>query len=152
MNKILLILFLLLLNSCGYTSVYKNQKSHSFQVNINEMEGDNEFNNLIKSELKLFSNVNSDKIYDITLNSNYQKIIISKNTSGVATNYNISVNVKMNLSLNGKAINLIFDENINIKNNSNSFEQNNYEKNVKKNFASSIREKFIIKIFELNDN
>jgi len=152
MNKILLILFLLLLNSCGYTSVYKNQKSHSFQVNINKMEGDNEFNNLIKNELKLFSNVNSDKIYDITLNSNYQKIIISKNASGVATNYNISVNVKMNLSLNGKVINLIFDENINIKDNSNSFEQNNYEKNVKKNFASSIREKFIIKIFELNDN
>ncbi len=152
MNKILLILFLLLLNSCGYTSVYKNQKSHSFQVNINEMEGDNEFNNLIKNELKLFSNVNSDKIYDITLNSNYQKIIISKNASGVATNYNISVNVKMNLSLNGKVINLVFDENINIKDNSNSFEQNNYEKNVKKNFASSIREKFIIKIFELNDN
>ena len=152
MNKILLILFLLLLNSCGYTSVYKNQKSHSFQVNINEMEGDNEFNNLIKNELKLFSNVNSDKIYDITLNSNYQKIIISKNASGVATNYNISVNVKMNLSLNGKVINLIFDENINIKDNSNSFEQNNYEKSVKKNFASSIREKLIIKISELNDN
>ena len=152
MNKILLILFLLLLNSCGYTSVYKNQKSHTFQVNINEMEGDNELNNLIKNELKLFSNVNSDKIYDITLNSNYQKIIISKNASGVATNYNISVNVKMNLSLNGKVINLIFDENINIKNNSNSFEQNNYEKNVKRNFASSIREKLIIKIFELNDN
>ena len=152
MNKILLILFLLLLNSCGYTSVYKNQKSHSFQVNINEMEGDNEFNNLIKSELKLFSNVNSDKIYDITLNSNYRKVIISKNASGVATNYNISVNVKMNLSLNGKAINLIFDENINIKNNSNSFEQNNYERNIKKNFASSIRDKFIIKIFDLDDN
>ena len=152
MNKILLILLLLLLNSCGYTSIYKNQKSQNFQININEMEGDNEFNNLIKNELKLFSNSNSDQIYNITLNSNYQKIIISKDSSGVATNYNISVNVKMNLSLNGKVINLIFDENINIKNNSNSFEQNNYEKNVKKNFASSIREKFIIKIFELNDN
>ena len=152
MNKILLILFLLLLNSCGYTSIYKNQKSNNFQININETTGDREFNSYIKNELKLFSNENADEIYDITLNSNYQKVVISKNTLGVATNYNISADVKINLSLNGKIINLVFNENINIKNNSNSFEQNNYEKSVKRNFASSIREKLIIKILELNDN
>ena len=152
MNKILLILFLLLLNNCGYTSIYKNQKSNNFQININEMSGDSAFNSYIRNELKLFSNSNPNEIYDITLNSNYQKVVISKNTSGVATNYNISADVKVNLSLNGKVINLAFNENINIKNNSNSFEQNNYEKSVKRNFASSIREKLIIKILELNDN
>ena len=152
MNKILLILFLLLLNNCGYTSIYKNQKSNNFQINISEMSGDNEFNSYIRNELKLFSNNNPDEIYNITLNSNYEKVVISKNTSGVATNYNISADVKINLSLNGKIINLVFNENINIKNNSNSFEQNNYEKSVKRNFASSIREKLIIKILELNDN
>jgi outer membrane lipopolysaccharide assembly protein LptE/RlpB len=152
MNKILLILFLLLLNNCGYTSIYKNQKSNNFQININEMSGDSAFNSYIRNELKLFSNNNPDEIYDITLNSNYQKVVISKNTSGVATNYNISAEVKVNLSLNGKVINLAFNENINIKNNSNSFEQNNYEKSVKRNFASSIREKLIIKLLELNDN
>jgi outer membrane lipopolysaccharide assembly protein LptE/RlpB len=152
MNKILLILFLLLLNSCGYTSIYKNQKSNNFQININEMSGDSAFNSYIRNELKLFSNNNPDEIYDITLNSNYQKVVISKNTSGVATNYNISAEVKVNLSLNGKVINLAFNENINMKNNSNSFEQNNYEKSVKRNFASSIREKLIIKLLELNDN
>jgi outer membrane lipopolysaccharide assembly protein LptE/RlpB len=152
MNKILLILFLLLLNSCGYTSIYKNQKSNNFQININEMSGDSAFNSYIRNELKLFSNSNPNEIYDITLNSNYQKVVISKNTSGVATNYNISADVKVNLSLNGKVINLAFNENINIKNNSNSFEQNNYEKSVKRNFASSIREKLIIKLLELNDN
>ena len=152
MNKILLILFLLLLNNCGYTSIYKNQKSNNFQINIDEIKGDSEFNSFIKNELKLFSNDNADEIYDITLNSDYQKVVISKNTLGVATNYNISADVKINLSLNGKIINLVFNENINIKNNSNSFEQNNYEKSVKRNFASSIREKLIIKLLELDDN
>ena len=152
MNKILLILFLLLLNSCGYTSVYKNQKSQNFQINITGMEGDIEFNNLIKNELKLFSNNTSNNIYNIALNSNYQKIAVTKNSSGVITNYNILAHVKINLSLNESNKNLVFKENINIKNNTNSFEQNNYEKNVKKNFASSIREKLILKIIELNDN
>ena len=152
MNKILLILFLLLLNSCGYTSVYKNQKSQNFQINITGMEGDIEFNNLIKNELKLFSNNTSNNIYNVALNSSYQKIAITKNSSGVTTNYNIFAYVKVNLSLNENNKNLVFKENINIKNNVNSFEQNNYEKNVKKNFASSIREKLILKIIELNDN
>ena len=152
MNKILLMLFLLLLNNCGYTSIYKNQKSNDFQINISEMSGDNEFNSYIRNELKIFSNNNPDEKYNITLNSNYQKVVISKNTSGVATNYNISADVKINLSLNGKITNLAFNENINIKNNSNSFEQNNYEKSVKRNFASSIREKLIIKLLELDDN
>ena len=152
MNKILLILFLLLLNSCGYTSVYKNQKSQNFQINITGMEGDIEFNNLIKNELKLFSNNTSNNIYNIALNSNYQKIAVTKNSSGVTTNYNILAHVKINLILNESNKNLVFKENINIKNNTNSFEQNNYEKNVKKNFASSIREKLILKIIELNDN
>ena len=151
MNKILLILFLLLLNSCGYTSVYKNQKSQNFQINITGMEGDIEFNNLIKNELKLFSNNTSNNIYNIALNSKYQKIAVTKNSSGVTTNYNILAYVKVNLSLNENNKNLVFKENINIKNNANSFEQNNYEKNVKKNFASSIREKLILKIIELND-
>ena len=151
MNKILLILFLLLLNSCGYTSVYKNQKSQNFQINITGMEGDIEFNNLIKNELKLFSNNTSNNIYNVALNSSYQKIAITKNSSGVTTNYNILAHVKINLSLNESNKNLVFKENINIKNNTNSFEQNNYEKNVKKNFASSIREKLILKIIELND-
>ena len=80
-----------------------------------------------------------------------EKIAITKNSSGVTTNYNILAYVKVNLSLNENNKNLVFKENINIKNNVNSFEQNNYEKNVKKNFASSIREKLILKIIELND-
>jgi hypothetical protein len=106
---------------------------------------------LIKNELKLFSNNTSNNIYNIALNSSYQKIAVTKNSSGVTTNYNILAYVKVNLSLNENNKNLVFKENINIKNNVNSFEQNNYEKNVKKNFASSIREKLILKIIELND-
>jgi hypothetical protein len=36
-------------------SIYKNQKSQNFQINIIEMKGDNEMNNLIKNEIKLYS-------------------------------------------------------------------------------------------------
>jgi len=152
MKNIILIFFVLLLSSCGYSSIYKNQTSQDFQLNIFEMAGDNEFNNLLKNELKLFSNSNSNKKYDISLNSEYQKIIVSKNSSGVATDYKISVNTIINIKIDNKTHNLKFSDSINIKHNSNSFEQKKYERNIKKNFASLVREKLVIKVFNLNDN
>jgi len=152
MRNIILIFCLIFLCSCGYTSIYKNQKSQNFQINIIEMVGDNEFNNLFRNELGLYSNTDSNEKYDILVNSKYQKIIVSKNSSGVATDYRILVNTKINVNLNKETKKLEFNESINIKNNSNSFEQNRYERNIKRNFASSIREKFLIKILNLNDN
>ena len=152
MKNIILICFVFFLSSCGYSSIYKNQTSQDFQLNIIEMSGDKEFNNLLKSELKLYSNINSNKQYDVSLNSKYQKIIVSKNSSGVATDYKILVNTIVNIKLNNKTYDFKFSESINIKNNSDSFEQNKYERNIKKNFSSLVREKLVIKIFNLNDN
>ena len=116
------------------------------------MQGDNDINNMIKNELKFYSNKNSEKKYDISINSDYQKIIISKNSAGVATDYKLLVDTKITINFNNKTDIFNFSENINMKSNSNSFEQNNYERNLKKNFASSIRDKFIVKIFDLDDN
>ena len=152
MKNIILISFLLFIYSCGYTSVYKNQKTIDFQINVIEMIGDNEFNNLIKNELKMYSKQNPKNIYNISINSTYQKTTISKNSEGVAIDYKLSANTTISTNFYDKVKILEFEENINIKNSSNSFDQNVYEKNIKKNFASSIKEKFIIKIFDLNDN
>ena len=152
MKNIILISFLLFIYSCGYTSVYKNQKSIDFQINVIEMIGDNEFNNLIKNELKMYSKQNPKNIYNISINSTYQKTTISKNSEGVAIDYKLSANTTISTNFYDKVKIFEFEENINIKNSSNSFDQNVYEKNIKKNFASSIKEKFIIKIFDLNDN
>jgi len=152
MKNIILIFFLLFLYSCGYTSVYKNQKNQGFQINIIEMAGDDEINNLFKNELRFYSNRNSSNKYDISINSKYQKIIVSKNSAGVATDYKLLLDTKISINLNNENNIFNFNENINIKSNSNSFEQNNYERNIKKNFASSIKDKFIIKILSLDDN
>ena len=149
MKNIILFLFLFFLNSCGYTSIYKNQKSQDFQINIIEMTGDNVINNLIKNELKFYSNRNSNIKYDISINSNYQKVIVSKNSAGVATDYKLIAETVISFDKDDKDNILNFNESINIKNNSNFNEQNNYEKNIKKNFASTISNKFIIKILFL---
>ena len=150
MRNIILICCLVFLSSCGYTSIYKNQKTQDFQINIIQMTGDKELNNLIKNEIGLYSNLNSNIKYDISIESKYEKIIISKNSSGVATDFKILANTKVKVNINNETKNLEFNEKINIKNSSNSFEQKKYERNIKGSFASSIREKIFIKIFNLN--
>ena len=151
MKNLIIITVLFFVTACGYTSVYKN-KTTNLQINILEMRGDNEFNNFIKNEINLYSNNNSKNKYEISILSKYIKNIISKDTSGVATNFEVSVNAKISIINDEETKEFEFNEKINIKNNLDSFEQNSYERNIKKNFASTIREKLITKILSTNDN
>ena len=151
MKNLVIITFLFFVTACGYTSVYKN-KTTDLQINIMEMKGDNEFNNFIKNEINLYSNNNSKNKYEISILSKYIKNIITKDTSGVATDFKVSVNAKISIINDEETKEFEFNEKINIKNNLDSFEQNSYERNIKKNFASTIREKLITKILSTNDN
>ena len=152
MKNIAIITLVLFLSHCGYSSIYKNQQSIDFQINIIETEGDYEMNNLIKNEIKLYSNKESVKIYKIKIDTDYKKDVLTKNSSGVITYYNLSVISVFSINLENKNKTFKFEENINIKNQTDTFEQNTYEKNIKRNFASSIREKLISAILNTNDN
>ena len=152
MKNIILIILIFFLSGCGYSSIYNSQKTIDFQINIEEMKGDNEFNNLIKNDLSLYTEHNSQKEYLLKINSNYKKVVTSKNSAGVASNYNILAKVEITVKIDDKIDIFQFQESINIKPNSNAFEQQKYENNIKRNFASSIREKLIIKILDTYDN
>jgi hypothetical protein len=152
MKNISIITFILFLSHCGYSSIYKNQQSLDFQFNIMKTEGDYEMNNLIKNEIKLYTNTDSQKIYNIKINTDYKKEVLTKNSSGVITDYNLTTTSEVSINLKDQTKIFEFEESINIKNQTDTFEQNIYEKNIKRNFASSIREKLISTIMSLNDN
>ena len=116
------------------------------------MDGDDDFNNQIKTHAALYSNLDSENEYEVIVNSNYEKIIIAKDSSGIATDYKIIATANFTVELNGKDENINFQETIKIVNNSDIFEQNTYEKNLKRNFASSVIKKLIIKILTISDN
>ena len=152
MKNIAIFTFVLFLSHCGYSSIYKNQKSLDFQFNVIKTEGDYEMNNLIKNEIKLYTNTDSQKIYNIKINTDYKKEVLTKNSSGVITDYNLTATSEVSINLKDQTKIFEFEESINIKNQSDTFEQNIYEKNIKRNFASSIREKLISTMLSLNDN
>ena len=152
MKNIAILTFVLFLSHCGYSSIYKNQQSIDFQFNIIKTVGDYEMNNLIKNEIKLYTNTDSQKIYNIEINTDYNKEVLTKNSSGVITDYNLTTKSEVSINLKDQTKIFEFEESINIKNQTDTFEQNIYEKNIKRNFASSIREKLISTIMSLNDN
>ena len=152
MKNLTLIFLILFLSSCGYSSIYKNQKSLDFKLNIIETKGNYEMNNLIENEVRLYSNTKSQNIYNIKIDTDYNKKILTKNSSGVITDYNLSVYSVFSINIKDINKTFKFEENINIKDQTDTFEQNTYEKNIKRNFASSIREKLIYAILSFNDN
>ena len=151
-KKTIVIFLLILLNNCGYTSIYSNTANNDLKLNIISINGDDDFNNQIKTHAALYSNSDSENEYKVIVNSNYEKIIIAKDSSGIATDYKVIATANFTVKSNGKDEDIRFQETIRMVNNSDIFEQNTYEKNLKRNFASSIIKKLIIKILTISDN
>ncbi len=151
MKKIILLIVFTMIYGCGYTSVLKNQNQQDIKISIKNIEGDFQTNNFIKNQIKLSSNPSSPKNFDVNILSKYDKIIIAKDSAGVATDYkiNISLNITI-LSKNNIKIN--YNDSINIKNNSENFEQIEYEREIKKNFASDVKDKLILYLLSLDDS
>ena len=145
MIKKLSILILFFIYSCGYTAIYKDNNINDYNIIISKMSGDIVMNKLIKNEIEIFSNTNSKNNYYVKLNSIYSKKIKSKNNSGIASNYEITVEARFDIDSEI----ITFEEKFIVKNISDSIEQKNYEDTIKKNFASSIREKLITRLLSL---
>ena len=151
MKKIILILIFSFVYGCGYTSLLKNQNQQNIKININSTEGDFQTNNFIKNQIKLSSNPLSTKNFDINILSKYEKIIIAKDSAGVATDYKINISLDF-IILSKNNLKVSYSDSINIKNNSENFEQIEYEREIKKNFASDIKDKLILYLLSLDDS
>lgn len=151
MKNFIIIILITFLYSCGYTSVLKDQKNQDLMITIKKKGGDLQTNNFISNQLKLASSSNSINNFDVSFESKYDKEIIAKDSTGVATDFKININVEFTvLSKNNQKIN--FKESFNIKNNLKNFEQLEYEREIKQNFASSTKDKLILYLISLDDN
>ena len=143
-NLILIIIFFL--QGCGYSPIYSNLKKMDFNLNVVEILGDNEMNNIVATKIKKNSKNLSEKIYDIKVITNYQKVILSKNKKGEVTNYLIKKEIIFEI-INPEIKNkFIFNEEIQAKNIDNQFEFKKYENSIKNNFIDSKVNEFIYKL------
>ena len=149
MKKILIIIFLLTLTNCGFSPLYNAYDEVDYDINLVEIKGDNIINNKIISEISRLTNKNSKKVFKIKLITNYSKTIISKDAKGSATNYELSIDAKFYIQLEGEAKEITINEKQNIKKISDIFEQRNYENTVKNNIAISIVNRLNIELLSI---
>jgi len=144
-TKILIIFFLFLAN-CNYSAIYKKTEGENLMINILSSEGDVEINNYINEELRPYTRKNAEKKFDIKIDTNFSKEIISKSSKGKVLNYELSVTSKFIVIYKNEEKIIILSEKLNIESNKDSFEQKIYEVKIKKNFANSIKEKLVLRL------
>jgi len=145
-NRILISLIFLILASCGFSPIYNNAEKTNYNIIIVEKKGDNTINNRIISEMKRKVNPNSTVLYKVKINTEFNKVIISKDSKGSASNYKLSATSIFEIEYENEKKEIILSESQNIKKDSNIFNQRNYENNIKNNFATSIVNKINLKL------
>ena len=145
-KKIYLLLIILILTSCGYTPIYNSSDKSDYKINIIEKSGDRLINNLIVSEIKSISNSQSNTIFNLKVNTVFEKIIISKNAKGTVSDYQLILKSNFVIIKGDNSETISFVEKQNIKNTSDIFEQKNYENTIKRNFVISIIRKLNLEL------
>ena len=104
MKKIFLFISIFFIYNCGYSSLYLEGKK-DILINLKEITGDFELNSYIKNDLKISSDRDSSNIFELIAETKYEKIILTKDAAGVATDYRLDLSIKFTiLSENNKTL------------------------------------------------
>ena len=136
---LVLLTFSILLSHCGYTAQYAKKKDLDFSIQITNLSGDRDFNNLLQSELNRYFNKTKAEIknFKISAASKYEKNTTLRDSSGASSEYELKITVDFVISVDGKTKNITLKDTFNMKKIDDSFEESKYEKTIKTNFADS---------------
>ena len=147
MIKKYLILFFItfLLSACGYSSLYKDLDNKKLNLKIVEINGDKELNNFILSNLNKYLDKEGEQI-EIIINTNYSKSVVSRDTKGSISNYQLVASSVFNVQINNQSKIISMSESFIMKNISDSYEKKNYEKKIKQNLSNSIANELVLRL------
>ena len=147
-KKIIYLVIILLFQSCGYVPTYSNLNQNNQKINIQiiDSKGDNTINEIIKFKLSKYKNIDSEKKYLIKINSNYEKIILSKNKTGSIDQYQLKSTVTFEVKFNDLTKVITIEEQSNLKTDTDKFQESIYENNIKQNFGLTIVNKLLLEL------
>ena len=139
-KSILLILLFFILANCGFEPIYSTKKSN-FNIGEIKIVEKNEFNSIIKNNLKNISNNESQNKFDLIINSEKKRIISSKDTKGNPQLLTMIISVEVQIIKDNVIKNKKnFSQDFSYSNNSNKFGLAQYEKDIEKNLINKIIE------------
>ena len=151
-KKFLILIFTTLsLTSCGYGPIYSDKNTMDFEITSFKIEGDTEVNNIVQNKLGKYLDNNSEKKYIISIRTDYQKEVATKNATGKATNFKLIVNLTLNYTTSELENNRVervinFSESQMIKRDQNNYEQTNYENILIRNMSELLINRVILQL------
>ena len=148
---LILIVTTLSLTSCGYGPIYSDKNTMDFEITSFKIEGDTEVNNIVQNKLGKYLDNNSEKKYIISIRTDYQKEVATKNATGKATNFKLIVNLTLNYTTSELENNRVervinFSESQMIKRDQNNYEQTNYENILIRNMSELLINRVILQL------
>ena len=141
-KKFTIVITLIILTGCGFTPMHSKKNNNNFSIEQINFSGERELNNFLKIGLMRYQNSN-DKKFFIDVESEFLKIILTKDKTGKITNYELIADVTFKLKSNKK---IEFSEKKIIEKLDNNFEQTKQERAVKQIFATSMINKLIAQL------
>jgi outer membrane lipopolysaccharide assembly protein LptE/RlpB len=138
-KKLSIVIALIILTGCGFTPMHSKKNNNNFSIEQINFSGERELNNFLKIGLTRYKS-SSDKKFFIDVETEFSKIILTKDKTGKVTNYELVANVTFKLKSNKE---IEFSEKKIIDKSNDNFEQTKKEKAVKQIFATSIINKLI---------
>ena len=144
MLKIFKYVFIIIfITSCGYSPIYSNLKNKNINIQVEKINGNKNVNQLIVQKLSRYQNQSSEKVYNVKIDTNYEKLILAKNTAGNATNFRLNLDVKIIATLNGISKEFKFNEKFDMKKGDTIFEEEKYENIIINDMTNIIIQRFI---------
>ena len=143
-KNISLIFIIFFLTNCGFTPVYLKNTNINYSIEQVDYTGDRELNNFLKSNLNKYKNDKIDKKIFIEVNSIYKKNILTKDSTGKTTSYELEAVVIFLIQPLNRKIQIIEKKIMNSMDD--KFEETRQERIIKQSFVSSISNKLISEI------
>ena len=138
------LILLIFISNCGYSIVHKDIEKRNIDVKIIDTRGNANINTKLVKKLKQLSNNNAEDSIEVNINSNYQKQIISRTSTGSVDDYKIILTVNYNILVNENIQTINFQQEFKLKNTDESFERQKNEAILIDDFiSSSVNELFL---------
>ena len=126
--------------SCGYTPIYQTDQKLNIKLNSINFRGDKDINREIVKNLNKYRDIDTNNIFDLSINSTKKENVVTKDKKGNATSYKLTLEIDINLNniSSDKNFTKKFSKDMSFNSKNNKFELDQYRLNLEKNMIYQI--------------
>ena len=127
--------------------MYSKNIKKKFDFQSLDFVGDKDINKFLKLNLDKYDDESSEKKFKISTTTKYVKNILTKNSEGDATNFDLNASTIFTIKSNSTEKTFMFSKNALMKKQANKYEEISFERDIKKNFSTSFTDSLIFELY-----